>query len=206
MRLRPRSPPGRRQAHRAACGRRPRRDGGSPARRRPSEHSCRTLSFLRARALASRPELIDNPGMRASAPQARAPALRVRMLDGFAVELADGRKVGPWSRPSARRLVQVLLLSTGHRLGREELAETLFPRLSPERAANAVSKALTLARAALERGGPRVLEADRATIWLREDVGLALDLDDHLASLRAALAESDSARRDELLEAALAER
>src|SRR3989442_4422488 len=138
--------------------------------------------------------------MGAWAPRARAPALGVRMLDGFAVELADGRRVGPWSRPSARRLVQVLLLPTGHRVGREELAETLFPRLSPERAANAVSKALTLARAALERGGPRVLEADRATIWLREDVGLALDLDDHLASLRAAPAQSVPSRADQLLE------
>ena len=128
------------------------------------------------------------------------------MLDGFTVELADGRNAGPWARPSAKRLVQVLLVRPGHRIGREELAEALFPGLSPQRASNAVSKALTLARAALERGGPRLLEADRSTIWLRADVALAIDLEEHLDALRVALGEAEPSRRAVLLEAALAQR
>ena len=133
-------------------------------------------------------------------------ALRVQLLDGFSIWFPDGRVVGRFERPSARRLFEALLLRPGRRAGREELAEILFPRLAPKRASNAVSKALTMARAALEPEGTGLLAADRSTIWIREDVPIEVDLDVHLTALKAALAEPNLARRDELLEAALAER
>ncbi len=70
-------------------------------------------------------------------------AVRVQLLGGFKVELPDGTEAGPWERPSARRLLQVLVLRERRRIGREELADLLFPDLTPARAANAVSKALS---------------------------------------------------------------
>ena len=133
---------------------------------------------------------------------ATAAALRVDLLGGFRVELPDGRVAGPWERPSARRLVQVLLLREQRRIGREELADLLFPDLAPPRAANAVSKALTMARAALAPWPG--LRADRDVIWL--DGQVELDLETVSRALREALAQPPGDARDAALVSALRHR
>ena len=111
----------------------------------------------------------------------------VRLLAAFAVSV-DGTQAGPWGRPYAKRLVQLLTLRSGHLIGREELAATLFPDLRPDRAANSVSKALTLARRALERTGQPVLAADRNSIWIADGIEVQTDLERAHDLLRAALA------------------
>ncbi|MGH2454771.1 MAG: hypothetical protein ACRDHD_00720 [Candidatus Limnocylindria bacterium] len=104
-------------------------------------------------------------------------AIRVQLLGRFAVLLPDGRRAGPWSRPTARRLVELLCLRDGHRVGREEAAELLFANLPPAGAANAVAKAISMARAAIGpvgSAGVAALVADRASIWVHESIELRI--------------------------------
>src|SRR5690349_21281702 len=75
-------------------------------------------------------------------------AVRVRLLGPFSV-VSGGRAAGPWPRPSARRLCQLVLVSPGRRVSRDLACDELFPDLDPRAAARSVSKALSMARAAL---------------------------------------------------------
>lgn len=128
--------------------------------------------------------------------------VRVQLLGGFRVELPDGRVAGPWSRPSARRLFQIVVLRDRRRVGREEVAELLFSDLAPARAANAVSKALTMARTALAPFP--ILQADRDVIWLEGRV--QVDADVARETLRQALSQAPGDVRDATLVAGLAAR
>ena len=80
-------------------------------------------------------------------------SLRVTVLGGFRVE-AGGRPVpeAAWRRRSAGRVVKLLALTPGHRLVRDRALETLWPDLTPARAAAAFYQALLAARRALEPG------------------------------------------------------
>ena len=105
----------------------------------------------------------------------------VRMLGPFAITLREN-EAGPWPRPTAKRLCELVLVSPGRRIGREAACEALFPNLSPEAASNALSKALTLARSVLSRLGPpaaELLEADRANIWAGPNCNLEIDFGPH---------------------------
>ena len=86
-------------------------------------------------------------------------AVRVRLLGPFSV-VSGGRAAGPWPRPSARRLCQLVLMSPGRRVSRDLACDELFPDLDPRAAARSVSKALSMARAALaglgESGGKHI--------------------------------------------------
>src|SRR2546430_14940398 len=73
------------------------------------------------------------------------PRLRARLLGPFRVEIGE-RVVNRWERPSARRLVQYLLLANAHTASREQLMEVLSPGLDRERAANAIAKSIPMAR------------------------------------------------------------
>lgn len=138
--------------------------------------------------------------------------MRVQLVGRFAARLPDGRRAGPWARPSARRLFQLLCLRPGYRVGREEVAELLFPDLAPARAANAVAKALSMARAALGTAaqvGPdgrdtAILMADRMSIWINPGLAVAIDLHSLESDLRAALEVAPGIDRDAALVSALA--
>jgi DNA-binding SARP family transcriptional activator/tetratricopeptide (TPR) repeat protein len=122
-----------------------------------------------------------------------------QLLGPFAVRLPDGRTAGPWERPAARRLVQLLLLRPAYSMGREEAADILFPGLEPDRAPRALSKALSMARAAMAPF--EVLHADRQVIWLARHV--QTDWRVVTDGLRTALAMAASKDRDEALTKAL---
>ena len=79
--------------------------------------------------------------------------LRARLLGPFSLALED-LAAGPWARPSARRLLQLVLVSSGHRVSREAASEALFPHLDRVAAANSVSRALSMAKHALSSLGP----------------------------------------------------
>jgi class 3 adenylate cyclase len=127
------------------------------------------------------------------------------MLGPFAITLGENT-AGPWPRPTAKRLCELVLVSSGRRIGREAACEVLFPNLSPDAASNALSKALTLARSVLSRlGAPaaELLEADRANIWVGSNCRLDIDFGPHEEALRSALRMEPGGRRDEALLAAL---
>ena len=135
-------------------------------------------------------------------------AVRVRLLGPFSV-VSGGRAAGPWPRPSARRLCQLVLVSPGRRVSRDLACDELFPDLDPRAAARSVSKALSMARAALAGLGepgepaPALLEADLTHIWANPAV--EVDAAEHERALRAALATGPGHERDGLLATALAD-
>ncbi len=128
--------------------------------------------------------------------------VQVRLLGTFGVS-AGGRTAAPWPRPSARRLCARVLVAPGRRISRDLACEDLFPDLDPHAAARAVSKALSMARAALADLGEDVLLADLTHIWASPTA--RIDAEAHDAALRAALAMGPGRERDDLLVAALAE-
>src|SRR6478672_1589551 len=135
-------------------------------------------------------------------------AVRVRLLGPFSV-VSGGRAAGPWPRPSARRLCQLVLVSPGRRVSRDLACEELFGDLDPRAAARSVSKALSMARAALAGlaapGEPSasLLEADLTHIWASPDADV--DAAEHEHALRVALALGPGHERDALLATALAD-
>ncbi len=135
-------------------------------------------------------------------------AVRVRLLGPFSV-VSGGRAAGPWPRPSARRLCQLVLVSPGRRISRDLACEELFGDLDPRAAARSVSKALSMARAALAGlAGPgepaaSLLEADLTHIWASPAV--EVDAAEHEQALRAALAMDPGQDRDARLSTALAD-
>ncbi|MGH3176027.1 MAG: BTAD domain-containing putative transcriptional regulator, partial [Streptosporangiaceae bacterium] len=144
-------------------------------------------------------------------------AVRVRLLGPFSV-VSGGRAAGPWPRPSAGRLCQLVLVSPGRRVSRDLVCEELFGDLDPRAAARSVSKALSMARAALAGLGepgqpsepgepsepaPALLEADLTHIWASPAV--EVDAAEHERALRAALAMGPGHERDGLLATTLAD-
>lgn len=133
--------------------------------------------------------------------------VRIQLLGPFAVILPDGRRAGPWGRPSARRLVQLLAVQPDARLTREAVAAALFPNLTPGRAANAVAKAASMARSALRGhsdGELPLLVGDRTSLWLDRSF-FELDLTQHRNALARALAIAPGTERDRALSDALAD-
>ncbi len=131
--------------------------------------------------------------------------VRARLLGEFAITAGD-RATGSWPRPTARRLCALLLVSPGRRVTRDLACEELFPRLPPKTAARSLSKALSMARAALaELGEPgtMLLGADLTHLWISQEI--AVDADAQADALRAGLALSPGRQRDDALAAALAD-
>jgi adenylate cyclase len=130
-------------------------------------------------------------------------AVLARLLGEFAITAGD-RTAGPWPRPSARRLCALLLVSTDRRVTRDLACEELFPRLEPRTAARSLSKALSMARAALaELGEPggALLGADLTHLWLSPEI--VVDADTQADGLRAGLALTPGRERDDALADAL---
>ena len=101
-----------------------------------------------------------------------APLVRVTLLGPFAITLGE-RSAGPWPRPSAKRLCELVLLSPGRRISRDRACQELFPKLAPRPAHNAVARALSLSRAALSSLGEpaaSLFQADRNQNLGRPDV------------------------------------
>ena len=137
-----------------------------------------------------------------------AAPLRAQLLGPFRLMLREV-SAGPWLRPSARRLCELLLITSSHRLGREAACEALFPNLEAEPASNALRKALSMARlavSALGDGAAGWLRADRANIWLEPGFDLEVDFEAHQEALRTALVTPSGPERDRRLALALTER
>jgi LuxR family transcriptional regulator, maltose regulon positive regulatory protein len=131
--------------------------------------------------------------------------VQVKLLGPFSV-VAAGRTAGPWPRPSARRLCELVLVSPGRRVSRDLVCDELFPGLEPRAAARSVSKALSMARATLSELGPQaafLLVADLTHIWASQ--AAEVDAEAQVAALRAALSMAPGRDRDDRFVSALAE-
>jgi DNA-binding SARP family transcriptional activator len=116
------------------------------------------------------------------------PRLRARLLGPFRVEVGE-RVINRWERPSARRLVQYLLLANAHTASREQLTEALCAGLDRKPAANALAKALSMARSALGEG---VVGSSRS--FVRLAIPVETDLDIAMAALERATADGPGRR------------
>ena len=133
--------------------------------------------------------------------------LRANLLGPFSITLGE-RGAGRWRRPSAKRLCELVMVSPGRRVGREAACDVLFANLGPAAAANALSRALSMAREALSLLGEEasgLLRADRGQIWVPSDLPIDVDLESHQKALRSALSMGPGSGRDEALAGALAE-
>jgi DNA-binding SARP family transcriptional activator len=133
--------------------------------------------------------------------------VRARLLGRFAISLS-GHEAGPWPRPSAKRLCELVLVTPSRRVTRDVACEMLFPGRNAAEARRALVKALSMAKCVLrDLGGEaaRLLDADRTSVWVAPDVALEVDADHHESELRAALAMSPGRVRDDRLAAALAD-
>ena len=101
--------------------------------------------------------------------------LRVTILGAFRVERAG--VVVPdlaWQRRSAKRLVKVLAANPSHAMHREQVFETLWPKVGVDSARNSLAKALHAARQAC--APERVARRPSTYIYARDDM-IALDMD-----------------------------
>lgn len=131
-----------------------------------------------------------------------AGGLQVRLLGRFEITSPEGRAVDQWPRPTARRLVQLLLLEPGHSINRDRAAELLFPDVPADKAFRQLSKALSQARSAFAAASPGldgVLDADSRSIRWSPRAAADIDVDAHVASLRRGLADADPASRATVL-------
>jgi DNA-binding SARP family transcriptional activator/tetratricopeptide (TPR) repeat protein len=131
--------------------------------------------------------------------------VRASLLGPFSVTVG-AKTVGPWPRPSAKRLLELLFISPGRRTGRGEACEALFPRLGPAAAARELSKALSMARATLSPLGTeaaRLIQADRTHIWADPGTPLEIDVESQGERIRSALKSEPGVERDNKLVLAL---
>jgi DNA-binding SARP family transcriptional activator len=131
--------------------------------------------------------------------------LRIWMLGRFLVE-RDGAPITDWRRQSAAGVLKRLLLADQHRLGREFLAQQLFPTARPKAARNMLTAAIHALRVALEPSRPcagpsRYLVQEGETLELRLR---STDWVDLTAFERALRAVADSPGSLAQLEAAAA--
>jgi DNA-binding SARP family transcriptional activator len=86
--------------------------------------------------------------------------LEIRLLGGFEV-LVDSQPVPAeaWPQRRAADLVKVLALAPGHRMPRDEVLESLWPRLGADAAASNLHKAASYARRTLGARGAIVLRS-----------------------------------------------
>lgn len=124
--------------------------------------------------------------------------VRATLLGRFSVAYA-GKEAGPWARPPARRLLQLVLVSPGHRVSREAARAAIFPSRGREQGTRSLYQALSMARSALSAFGQiggDLLQADRAHIWLNPAFQVEVDVEQQQERLHAALAASAGPLRD----------
>jgi DNA-binding SARP family transcriptional activator len=129
------------------------------------------------------------------------PSLRANLLGPFSITFGK-QSAGPWRRPPAKRLCELVLVSAARRVSREAVRDALYPSLGSAEAARAISQALSQARAALSglgRTGRALLRADRTHIWADPLIPLEVDVEVQEENLSLALDAEPGLERDNLL-------
>ena len=146
------------------------------------------------------------PAAAGQAPGGGATALQVKLLGPFSVSLGS-QTAGPWPRPVAKRLCGLVLVSAGGESRVRPRARRSFLALVPARQLAALSKALSMAHAALSALGPHGKElilGDRNYVWANPAIPLNVDVAAQEEGLHLALAAEPGPQRDDLIVEALA--
>jgi DNA-binding SARP family transcriptional activator len=116
----------------------------------------------------------------------------VCLLGGFRMSV-DGRRIPADAWPSRRsaQLVQLLGLADRHRLARDQVIDTLWPRLDPQAGGANLRKAAHHARQAMGRADSVVLRDGH--VWLFPSEAVATDVDRFLRGAESALGRGDPA-------------
>jgi predicted ATPase/DNA-binding SARP family transcriptional activator/transcriptional regulator with XRE-family HTH domain len=147
-------------------------------------------------ALVARPRPVpcDVAGVtghhRGADPRPGCGTLRVTMLGGFGVGVADRPVPRAWRLRKSKTLVKLLALADGHRAHRDVLTEALWPGMDPAAAANNLHQALHAARRALTVDGSApadVLRLRDNVVILSPSGGVVIDADEFAAAGQRAL-------------------
>lgn len=121
-----------------------------------------------------------------------AGTVQIDVLGGFEVRLDRG-VVGAdrWPTRRSAELVQLLTISPGHRLLRDQVIEAMWPQLDPLAGAANLRKAAHHARRALD--DPEAVTLHRGQVWLFPSREVVTDIALLESAARQALARSDEA-------------
>ncbi|MEO5902320.1 MAG: BTAD domain-containing putative transcriptional regulator, partial [Ilumatobacteraceae bacterium] len=111
--------------------------------------------------------------------------VRITLLGGFAVILADGVAPPTWRLRKARTIVKLLVLAPGHRMHRDVLIEWLWPDADPAVGMNNFHQALHAARRAV---GAANLVLDDDIVMIGGEGNLDIDVDQFEAAAGKAVA------------------
>jgi DNA-binding SARP family transcriptional activator len=128
--------------------------------------------------------------------QLQPPALRFRVLGGFAVTRGSWRADdAAWERRVAQRLVRFLLLRRPASVAEDELLDAFWPDRDAERARRSLRVAMSCARAVLDiPGAPSAIEISGRRYRLRLRQGDSVDADEFETAAQAALVERGAAQ------------
>lgn len=102
-----------------------------------------------------------------SAAEGKDLQLRIQLLGEFAVWLGSEKiPEERWRLRRTRSLVKLLALAAGHRMHRDQVADTLWPESDPDASANNFHQTLHAARHALEPYGPACLRLEEGLLSL----------------------------------------
>lgn len=119
-------------------------------------------------------------------------AAQATLLAPFQLRIGD-RLIERWERPSARRILQYLLVHPDHAVTRDELIDAIFSTLDSQSGANALAKAISMVRAA---AGANFISSNRS--FVRLAIPVSTDLDVCIYRLEAALERNTRSRVHEL--------
>ncbi len=131
--------------------------------------------------------------------------LQVTLLGPFSIR-SGSQTVHSWPRPPVKRLCELVFVSPSRRVLRDVAGEELFPNLNPRKANVALTKAVSLARAALSElggGAQRMLGSDRNYVWADPGLVEETDFESHTRALLGAIGTQPGNERDDLLSLAL---
>ncbi len=102
---------------------------------------------------------------------------RFFLLGGFELHV-DGAVVGPddFERRSGAELLQLLAVTTGHRLHREQIMEALWPGADSRSAGNSLRKAATFARRATDAADAIVVEGQVVALFPASEVEVDVEV------------------------------
>ena len=111
--------------------------------------------------------------------------VQVKLLGQFSLSVG-ANTAGPWPRPPAKRLCELVLLSPGRTISRDLACEVLFPQLGR----NGAPRSLKLYRwpgplSRLGEPAASLLKADLVNIWASPDVTVSVDSERQEAALGA---------------------